>query len=100
MPNIIPRYPWNFKCANIAKKDKTVYHLKNQEFDFLLIIPEYRAYCHLEVKAAEEVNGACIDQLIKGKQFFKMVQEYLGEEEYKNWKFIPVSAFPNAEVRL
>ena len=78
MPNIIPRYPWNFKCANIAKKDKTVYHLKNQEFDFLLIIPEYRAYCHLEVKAAEEVNGACIDQLKKensSSRWFKNIWE-------------------------
>jgi len=65
-----------------------------------VIIPEYRAYCHLEVKAAVTVSSACIDQLMKGKQFFKMVQEYLGEEEYKDWKFIPVSAFPNAEVRL
>ncbi|XP_023347146.1 uncharacterized protein LOC111715972 [Eurytemora carolleeae] len=82
------------------KKDNSVHHLPNQEFDFLLILPEYRFYCHLEVKAAEKVNGSCIDQLERGRSFFKMVQEYLGEEEYKDWKFIPVSVFPNdAKVR-
>ena len=87
--------------AGIAKKDITVHHLEQQEFDFLVIIPEYRAYCHLEVKSAGNVSGSCIDQLQKGLGFFKMVQEYLGEEEeFKDWKFIPISVFPNAEVRL
>ena len=65
-----------------------------------MILPEYRAYCHLEVKAAVHVSGSCIDQLKKGEDFFKMVQEYLGEEEFKAWKFIPVSVFPKAEVRV
>jgi len=64
-----------------------------------VILPEYRAYCHLEVKAAGNVSGSCIVQLEKGLGFFKMVQEYLGEEEYKDWKFIPVSVFPNSKVR-
>ena len=85
--------------AGLSKKDKTVYHLDHQEFDFLVILPEYRAYCHLEVKAAVNVSGSCIDQLKKGLGFCKMVQEYLGEEEYKDWKFIPVSVFPNSKVR-
>ena len=85
--------------AGLSKKDKTVHHLDHQEFDFLVILPEYRAYCHLEVKAAVNVSGSCIDQLERGKCFFKMVQEYLGEEEYKDWKFIPVSVFPNSKVR-
>ena len=87
--------------AGLSKKDKTVYHLDHQEFDFLVILPEYRAYCHLEVKAAapKKKFGSCIDQLERGRSFFKMVQEYLGEEEYKDWKFIPVSVFPKAEVK-
>ena len=37
--------------------------------------------------------------VLKGEDFFKMVQAYLGEEEYKDWKFIPVSVFPNSKVR-
>ena len=97
MPNLILGIPAS-SSDDIAKKDLTIHHLNQQEFDFLVIIPKYRAYCHLEVKAGK-AYGACIDQLKKGEDLFKMVQAYLGEEEYKDWKFIPVSVFPNSKVR-
>ena len=69
---------------------------KNQEFDFFVIFGEFQKFVHVEVKSDCKGGGA-IDQLRKGKQFWNEVRTALGDDEYKDWGYIPVLALPNAE---
>ena len=69
---------------------------KNQEFDFFVIFGEFQKFVHVEVKSDCKGGGA-IDQLKKGKQFWNEVRTALGDDEYKDWGYIPVLALPNAE---
>ena len=69
---------------------------RNQEFDFILLMGQSKRYVHIEVKAGEAGGKDWDRQLERGKVFCMEVFQYLGQEHYKDWKFIPIAAFPNA----
>ena len=62
------------------------------EFDFLLIVAEYKIVVCLEVKAGFLARV----RLEEGEYFYHEVLAAIGEDEYKDWEYIPVAVFPNA----
>ena len=69
---------------------------RNQEFDFFLVFGDYRKIVHIEAKAAYKRAPGWVDQLKKGEEFIKEVLAAAGIDD-KDWEFIPIGAFPNAD---
>ena len=69
----------------------------NQEFDFVFLLGEYKTFVIFEVKASfNHGKGKWEEQLERAELFYKTIIKYIGDEDYKDWKFLPVAAFPNA----
>ena len=69
----------------------------NQEFDFVFLLGEYKTFVVFEVKASfNHAKGKWEDQLKRAELFYKTIIKYIGDEDYKDWTFLPVAAFPNA----
>ena len=69
----------------------------NQEFDFVFLLGEYKTFVVFEVKSSSDhVKGKWEDQLERAELFYKTIIKYMGDEDYKDWTFLPVAAFPNA----
>ena len=68
-----------------------------QEFDIILVLPEYKCFIMFEVKSfqATKTLRKPQAQLENGFQFFQTIISYLGKEEFQGWEFIPVIALPN-----
>ena len=62
------------------------------DFDFLLIVAEYKIVVCLEVKVRPTVG---LENLKRGEDFYHEVLAAIGEDEYKDWEYIPVVVFPN-----
>jgi len=71
---------------------------KNQEFDIVLVFGELRKWLTIEVKAGQEGGAGWADQLKEGKLFYNEVLAATGIDT-KDWEYIPVGAFPNAQNR-
>jgi len=71
---------------------------KDQEFDIVLVFGELRKWLTIEVKAGQEGGAGWADQLIKGKIFYNEALAATGTDT-KDWEYIPVGAFPNAQNR-
>ena len=69
----------------------------NQEFDFFYIFAEHKKFVHIEVKAGNKGGKGWVEQLKKGKEFYDEVLDAMGVDEYKDWEYIPVGAFPMAD---
>ena len=69
---------------------------KNKEFDFFLVFGDFRKIVHIEVKAAYKKAKDWVKQLKKGEEFIKEVLAAAGIDD-KDWDFIPIEAFPNAD---
>ena len=69
-----------------------------REFDFLLIVAEYKIVVCLEVEASPTLTRF-LKYLKKGEDFYHEVLAAIGEDEYKDWEYIPVAVFPNAVSR-
>ena len=65
-----------------------------REFDFLLIVAEYKIVVCLEVQANPALTRF-LKYLKKGEDFYHEVLAAIGEDEYKDWEYIPVVVFPN-----
>ena len=72
---------------------------EDQEFDFIVIFAEHRKYVHVEVKAGRKGAKGWVEQLEKGRKFFTKLIDTIGVDEYKDWEYIPVGAFPNASTQ-
>ena len=72
----------------------------SQEFDFIFILP-CKKFVHIEVKNGKGGGGDWIGQLSKGKEFYNEVLGVLAAAgiDMINWEFVPVAAFPNAEIQ-
>ena len=69
----------------------------NQEFDFVFLLGEYKTFVIFEVKASfNHGKGKWEEQLERAELFYKTIIKYIGDEDYKDWTFLPVAAFPNA----
>ena len=68
----------------------------NQEFDFFLVFGDYRKIVNIEVKAAYKRAPGWVNQLKRSEDFCKEVLAAAGIEG-KDWEFIPIGAFPNAD---
>ena len=68
----------------------------NQEFDFFLVFGDFRKIVNIEVKAAYKRAPGWVDQLKRGEEFYKEVLAAAGIDG-KDWDFIPIGAFPNAD---
>ena len=82
-----------------ANKAKGPANTDNQEFDFVFLLGEYKTFVIFEVKAQASFNhgkGKWEEQLEKGEHFFKTIIKYIGDEDYKNWTYLPIAAFPKA----
>ena len=71
---------------------------QDQEFDIVLVFGELRKWLTIEVKAGKKRGKGWTDQLIKGKLFYNEVLAATGTDT-KDWEYIPVAAFPNAQNR-
>ena len=69
---------------------------KNKEFDFLLVFGDFRKIVNIEAKAPYKRAPSWVDQLEKGEKFIKEVLATAGIDD-KDWEFIPIGAFPNAD---
>jgi len=73
----------------------------NQEYDFILILPEYKLMLFLEVKADPKGNSKWEKQLIKANDLFKELLEYVGEDtNTTEWTFLPVGVYPNVSQQV
>ena len=73
---------------------------KNQEFDLILILGEYRTFVVVEVKTAKKITlTAPKEQCDKGEKFFEELTSKLGRENFENWKYKAVIALPNVKER-
>ena len=73
----------------------------NQEFDFILILPEYKLMLFIEVKADPRGNSKWEKQMKKAEDFFKEVLEYVGEDiNTTEWTFLPVGVYPNVSQQV
>ncbi|XP_023348808.1 uncharacterized protein LOC111717545 isoform X3 [Eurytemora carolleeae] len=71
---------------------------QNQEFDIVLVFGELRKWLTIEVKAGQKGGKGWADQLKEGKIFYNEVLAATGIDT-KDWEYIPVAAFPNAQNR-
>jgi len=71
---------------------------QDQEFDIVLVFGELRKWLTIEVKPGQTGGAGWIGQLVKGKIFYNEVLATTGIET-KDWEYIPVAAFPNAQNR-
>ena len=67
----------------------------NQEYDFILILPEYKLMVFMEVKADHRGNSKWQTQMMKANDLFKELLEYVGEDtNTTEWTFLPVGVYP------
>ena len=59
-----------------------------QEFDIILVLPEYKCFIMFEVKSfqATKTLRKPQAQLENGFQFFQTIISYLGKEEFQSWE--------------
>ena len=92
------KIPWFqvFTDQNWSDDGKKV---TNQEYDYILLMPEYKKIIIIEVKSNENGSGYgdAKKQLEKGRQFFKKVFYYFGAED---WEYVPILAFPNSTKQV
>ena len=79
-----------------ANKDPLTALTDNQEFDFVFLLGEYKTFVVFEVKASFKGTGNWKEQLERAELFYKTIIKYIGDEDYKDWTFLPVAAFPTA----
>ena len=73
----------------------------NQEYDFILILPEYKLMVFMEVKADHRGNSKWEKQMIKANDLFKELLEYVGEDtNTTEWTFLPVGVYPNVSLQV
>ena len=73
----------------------------NQEYDFILILPEYKLMVFMEVKADHRGNSKWEKQMIKANNLFKELLEYVGEDtNTTEWTFLPVGVYPNVSQQV
>ena len=88
----------SYKIKNFNLFLNHAHYEGEQEFDIILILPEYKRFVMFEVKSFQETKTLKKPQaqLEKGNQFYEKVIGYLGRETFQSWEFIPVIALPNA----
>jgi len=68
----------------------------NKEYDFILILPEYKLIIFFEVKASPKMNNKWQKEMKKAETFFKELLVYVGEDiNTTEWSFLPVGVYPN-----
>ena len=73
----------------------------NQEYDFILFLPEYKLMVFMEVKADHRGNSRWEKQMIKANDLFKELLEYVGEDtNTTEWTFLPVGVYPNVSLQV
>ena len=73
----------------------------NQEYDFILFLPEYKLMVFMEVKADPNGNSKWEKQMIKANDLFKELLEYVGEDtNTTEWTFLPVGVYPNVSLQV
>ncbi|XP_023341983.1 uncharacterized protein LOC111711780, partial [Eurytemora carolleeae] len=78
-------------------------HNKQKEYDFILMLPEYKLMLFLEVKADPGGNSkSWEEQMRKAKNdLFKELLEYVGEDtNTTEWTFLPVGVYPNVSQQF
>jgi len=83
-------------------------HNLNKEYDFILILPEYKLIIFFEVKASskenekwEEQMKKAEEQLKKAETFFEELLVYVGEDmNTTKWTFLPVGVYPNVSQKV
>ena len=76
-------------------------HNLNQEYDFILILPEYKLIIFFEVKASSKKNDKWEKQMEKAETFFEELLVYVGEDmNTTKWTFLPVGVYPNVSQKV
>ena len=97
---------WSYQQSKtmvfFGSKDK----IKNQEYDIILLLSQYRKFIIIEVKSHLEFQGKDLNSLKQGKIFFEYLNSYVEKETKQTcgnlvnddkdtkWEYIPVLALP------
>ena len=91
-----------YRFLGIKEKDKKTGEMKNwsieQEYDIILVLPNYKRFIVVEVKNSSEFKATYLKKSLKvGQQFLDNLKskELLSTE----WEYIPVLALPNMKQR-
>ena len=62
-----------------------------------VLLAEYKTFVIFEVKGSfNHGKGKWEEQLERAELFYKTIIKYIGDEDYKNWTYLPIAAFPKA----
>ena len=93
----------NYHKENFSRIFLNEKHPSNQEFDFIMVLGEYRAFIVFEVKSGEKYSPGMEKSLFKGQEMYGGVISYIEHERpdlnFDDWQCIKALVLPNCKER-